>query len=475
MIFYKEKFKARRLQLRYTVTELAKLCGVVKATVSRWERGVNIPPKAYVKILADILNVSVSEISDLPEDKQNAFIDGIKDVNTLAISNERQLDQEEEDFITGVKRQKEQLKKAKLVINSLMNTMHSAFYIKGGTGEYVFANNDFLKITQKTDTPNIEGKDDYYFFPKNEAIQNTKLDQKVLEQRERIVNRQTHIPGTRKKKWGLVTKVPIINDEDKVEGMLCTIKDITIEKQANELNEELKSAISNIQDVVWTGVIIDYKLKYTTVNDATEKLLGLSKLQFLHGEWTQYVHPDFLNNVEQFLKDTKTTPRQIEYKYVHPQTNKTLWFQSRINIDGQHHFGIIRDITKEKEQANLQKMILQSFKSFNIGFSIENINTKQMKLENAFPNNLFGIPTNIPLHKMTEYWLNNIVHPDDREEQIRIDKSGEVIPRRKYRIIHPAKGVRWIEVHRRKINFKEEEFAISFIVDITNETNPGKV
>ena len=182
--------------------------------------------------------------------------------------------------MANIKKQRRQVEKANLVINSLLNTMHSAFYIKSRTGEYVFANNEFLKLAQKPEYLDIDGKNDAYFFPHNEAEQNTKSDRKILELRERIVNKQMHIPGTRKNKWGLITKVPIINNEDKVEGMLCTIKDITAEKKANELNEELQSAISNIQDVVWTGINIDYKLKYTTVNEATEKLLGLSKAQF---------------------------------------------------------------------------------------------------------------------------------------------------------------------------------------------------
>jgi hypothetical protein len=131
---------------------------------------------------------------------------------------------------------------------------------------------------------------------------------------------------------------------------------------------------------------------------------------------------------------------------------------------------MVKDISKEQELEILQELILRSFKNFKIGFSIEHVATKQMVFDNANAGSdfLFGIPKDIPLSEIVDYWLTNIVHPDDREEQIRIEQSGELIPRRVYRIIHPQKGLRWIEVNRTKISFKGEEFVVSFMSDVTD-------
>ena len=372
MIFYKEKFRAKRLELRYTAKEFGRLCEVTRITVARWENGTSIPAKSNVRQIAEILKIPVSAISDLPDNTNNTFLESIKEFNELASVTKKNIREEEDYIISSIKRQRRQIEKANLVINSLLNTMHSAFYIKSRTGEYVFANNEFLNLTEKSEALDIDGKNDCYFFPNNEAEENARLDQKVLKLEKKIVNQQMHIPGTRKKKWGLITKVPITNDEGIVEGMLCTIKDITEEKKANELNKELQSAISNIQDVVWTGTQIDYKLKYTTVNEATEKLLGLTQKQFFKGEWKRHVHSDFLKDVEQYLNDAKSNPKQVEYKYIHPITSETHWLQNRINVDGPHQFGIIRDITEQKIKEQEHKIILQVLNKFDGAIKIKN-------------------------------------------------------------------------------------------------------
>ena len=468
MIFYNEKFKARRLQLRYSAAELAKQCGVTRITIVRWENGVNIPSSANVRIVAGILNISASEISDLPDNNKNRFLDGIKDFNQLAKTDEEKLQEEEEDFIVRIKKQREQITKAKLVINTLLNTMHSAFYIKNTTNEYVLANNEFLKLARNAEDTDIDGKDDYYLFPQNEAEQNAKIDQSVLGLKERIVSKQMYIPGTRKKKWGLITKVPILNHQGIAEGMLCTIKDITEEKKSDELNQELRLAIGNIPDVVWTGIKVDYKFKYTTVNEAAQTLLGLTQEQFFKFEWKKHIHQDSISALEEHLKDKKTNPRQLEYKYIHPVSGKTLWLQNRINADEKYFFGIIRDITKEKEQENLQKLILQSFEKFKVAFSIFD-ETVNRTIFNYGSDELFKIPKEIPQEDHLSYWLNNIVHPDEREKHREYWKTNSWPEYRKYRILTKEKETKWIEVNKEKRFINNQKYEISFIRDITEQ------
>ena len=66
MIFYKEEFKKQRKQSRWSFATLSKHCGVDASTLSRWESGIHYPSESNVRMLANILNIPVSEISDLP-------------------------------------------------------------------------------------------------------------------------------------------------------------------------------------------------------------------------------------------------------------------------------------------------------------------------------------------------------------------------------------------------------------------------
>ena len=481
MIFYKEEFRKRRKQARWSFAKLSENCGVDASTLSRWESGVHSPSESNIRMLGNVLDIPVSEISDLPNDNQSAFIGGIQDFNKLANIDDHKLQAEEEFFISRIKQQREQIKKANLVINSLLNTMNSAFYIKDRTNKYILANNAFLELTQKAAFSSVEGKDDFYFFPKNEAEDNIKFDKNILELNEKATNLQMHIPGTRKKRWGLITKLPITNSEGKVEGMLCTIKDITEEKEANELNLELRSTISDIQDVVWTGTVIDYKFKYTTVNDATKSLLGLTQEQFFKDEWKKHVHPDFFNAVEEHLKDTKTNPKQVEFKYKHPITKEIQWIQSRSNADGKYFFGIIRDITMEKylEDGKI-KLFANTINNMDSCVLITNntagktdVPFKMLFVSDGFER-IFEVPkANII---QNPYFLRTVVHPDDLEMviqwwELECDRI-TTLTSFEYRIILPNGKVKWVhDTVRPAGTINGEEIRFGMITDITDKKN----
>ena len=178
-----------------------------------------------------------------------------------------------------------------------------------------------------------------------------------------------------------------------------------------------------------------------------------------------------LKDKKENIKDDNERERHYITKY--PVNGKNKWLEIAekpfLSYETKCTLIMAKDITQKKELESLQKLILQSFKEFNIGFSIEHLVTKQMVFDNANAGSdfLFGIPKNIKLSEIVNYWLNNIVHADDREEQIKIEKSGKLIPCRAYRIIHPKKGLRWIEVRRTKVIFKGEDYVVSFMSDIT--------
>jgi transcriptional regulator with XRE-family HTH domain len=64
------RIKARRLLLRLTQTDLAKLMGVEQATVSRWELGEGMPRLYDAVRLAETL--SAPGLFDIPADSESA-------------------------------------------------------------------------------------------------------------------------------------------------------------------------------------------------------------------------------------------------------------------------------------------------------------------------------------------------------------------------------------------------------------------
>lgn len=420
MIFYRDKFKEKRVQLRYSSSKLAEKCKVTKSTINRWERGINCPPEAYIRMLADILNISVNEISDLPDNKQNPFLENIKEFNMLANLEKENLQEKEDYFIACIKKQRRQVEKTDLVINSILTAMHSIFYIKNTSNKYVLVNNDFLKLTVNPKSTEIEGKDDFFFFQKIEAAGNARIDQNVLDLKEKFLNKQMYILGTRKKRWGLITKVPILSNKNKVEGMLCIIKDITEEKKANELNQELHSAINNINDVIWTAIKINNKIEITTINKAVKNLLGLNQKQFIKNEWKKNVHPDSLEVIKKYLRDKRSNQKEVEYKYIHPLSGKTLWLQNRLNTDGNYYFGIIRDITDQKEAEETRILLENALNISNDGIWIAKCAKEHGQDKYFYINSARSKIYEQDINEMLEnidFWKNNL-HPDDYKRVI---------------------------------------------------------
>ena len=75
---FKEKIKARRLELGLTLDEVAKIVGVSNATISRWESGaIENQRRDKLVLLAKALRLSPTELIDTPENSSFIPADNI--------------------------------------------------------------------------------------------------------------------------------------------------------------------------------------------------------------------------------------------------------------------------------------------------------------------------------------------------------------------------------------------------------------
>ena len=176
-----------------------------------------------------------------------------------------------------------------------------------------------------------------------------KEDLGVIQTGDPVNDREDYIPGSKKKKWGLISKTPIL-ENDKIAGVLGMITDITVRKKQEKALQFLISTINNRQgNKIFYGIV-----------------------------------------------------------------------DKNVNI-------VYTDRTAYEE--------------------------------------ILGIPVSLPSNQIEEYWLNNIVHPNDREKQKLLLKNLNFPPIREYQIIHPRKGLRWI----RTIASMYLDNIMSFSEDITEE------
>jgi len=77
-----------------------------------------------------------------------------------------------------------------------------------------------------------------------EYSQVLELEQKVLQTKQKISSQQIYIPGTFKKKIGLLTIIPILSNNKEVEELVCSIEDI-IDVHEEEKRKRVYIATNN--------------------------------------------------------------------------------------------------------------------------------------------------------------------------------------------------------------------------------------
>jgi PAS domain S-box-containing protein len=345
MKFYNKKIKFLRTKERYSVDDFCTLIGVGRTLLWEWETAKKTPSEAHIRLLAKKLNVSVNEISDLePEHEVSnlklselnqaclSFIDDISLKNKL---------EKQEIFIQNIRNTYKDINQASMVIKGLLNSITSIFYVKDLNLKYIIASKAFLENLSLVPSYLVSGKMDSDFYSVSESKENEKEDYNVLMTGKAVVDAERYIPGSRKKKWGLISKTPILDSNNRIAGLVGTFVDITSRKKFEEMRRLLEIHVNVMSD----GLCIAEKetRKIIFVNNAIEKITGYPREKFISeggSFWLEKcVHPDF-----QYLGDklrTAQEPIREKYKIIRAD-GKFIWVEGSFsNCDiGERKCGI---------------------------------------------------------------------------------------------------------------------------------------
>ena len=244
MKVYFDTINKIRVERGISVKGFANLLSVSRTTLWKWEKGVFQLSEDMLMKMANILNVSVGDISDLPEPvqvSQYSFSKAVDSWIELTEINDRAHQQQIDIVLKTIQNLNSKLNQSILIIKALLDSMETMFYIKDKTLKYITANKSFLEnISYNLEDP-VLGRDDYAFFSKNEAKQNSEEDRTVLQTGKAVLRDERHIPGSRRSKWGIVSKLPVFDSETKIVGVIGTTVDITERKKLKKYENFLKS------------------------------------------------------------------------------------------------------------------------------------------------------------------------------------------------------------------------------------------
>jgi PAS domain-containing protein len=326
MKIYFDKIKVLLKQQRLSYSEFCKLADIGRTTFYDWRSGKRIPREGNIRAIAHFLNVGVEEISDLPPDQPISDIDITDSGKTwleLSRLNEQEINIEYTNIISKLIKLNSKMSEASIILNGLLSSINTIFYVKDINLKYIVANDAFLDNLFLSASFKVLGKKDSDFFNNTESNINTEQDTKILLTGQAIESFEQLIPGSRKKKWGIISKYPIKDSNNKILGVIGVFTDITQRKMLSNVQDLLFHAL-NISDDVFTLDILFPEPKNIFISKSIEKILGYPSEDILNNNGQLFkdsIHPDdfeklypFFLNRDKAVKEGNDYPKHIQYR-----------------------------------------------------------------------------------------------------------------------------------------------------------------
>lgn len=204
--------------------------------------------------------------------------------------------------VSSQKAAEQNLARERDLLKTIIDNVPDLIYVKDRAGRFRTANAALLKLLKIEDVGGLIGKTDYDFSPPDMACNYVADDQIVMRSGEALLDREeTHHNEAGEPLWLLTTKVPIFDNEGKVNGVVGIGHDITARKRADEeilkakviadkanraksdflanMSHEIRTPMNAI--IGMTGLVLDTKLDPTQrnflsmVQESGDALLGV--------------------------------------------------------------------------------------------------------------------------------------------------------------------------------------------------------
>ncbi len=483
MAFFPDRFKEIRQLKKISMQKAANAAEIDRTTLWAWEKGKRSPSEANIRILAKVLDINVDLISDLKPLKEKVFKDFSQPAQALLKISEHNTEKRTkilQTFLKQIKLIDNELSNASTIINALISSFDIAFYIKDVNQKYIITNKAFLKMLKKNTKIEVVGKEDSFFFPSKEAEKNRKQDANVIATGKSIENIEAQIPGTRKQRWGLITKTPILDNTEKIIGLIGVFVDITKRKEEEDTRVLLEHVLEQIRCGIWICEIKDWnkgEYKFRYINNALKDWMGCEKKKLYEDStlWLKNIKSEFLSDIRPNLLQNMQYPAKYEYTAELLKSNKKLSINERVfRSDNNFLFGVVDDntvvnsLTRENQKLRYltdnitEDIIWYGYLKENGSLKLEYINNSLHKITGITPKEL---KNDIKL------WFD-IIHPEDKHKYIAWDLEENTTKKIEFRIIpQNDKKIKWLK----ETIYKNKNIIYGIIKDITEEVNTKSV
>lgn len=267
---------------------------------------------------------------------------------------------------------KNELESQQKLLEIFIDSVTDIIFYKDTQGRYILVNNKWAESV-KINRNKLNGKTDFDIdILKNKAVNFKKADDEIIKTKKIskfITQFKAHNGDI---SYYETLKTPFLDADGTVIGIIGIVRDITEQKQALEeakLNEQkFKHIFDNIQDIV--AILSNNKVTY--INDAVEKIFGITDKMIYESNSISVlrdrIHPNDLYKFDEsqnenfmsnnFSIDIRIIRTDNELKWIKYKTSPMKGY----SIDNPHNIVIISDITSEKyQELELDKMRMDFF------------------------------------------------------------------------------------------------------------------
>ena len=169
-----------------------------------------------------------------------------------------------------------QLVQQRDLLRTLIDNLPDLIFVKDRQSRFLINNLAHVRAMGATRPDEVTGKTDLDIFPAEMAKQYYADDQALMESSQSLNRREMAVnPRTRETCWLQTTKVPLLDKQGTVVGLMGISRDITEMKQVEEALVRERFLLRTLFDNLPDGVYVkDITGRKTMVNPADLKVLG---------------------------------------------------------------------------------------------------------------------------------------------------------------------------------------------------------
>jgi two-component system cell cycle sensor histidine kinase/response regulator CckA len=280
------------------------------------------------------------------------------------------------------------------LLHTLINSLPDRIYVKDTESRFLLNNFAHIRYLGAKSQEEVTGKTDFDFRPPEFANRYWADDQNVIKSGEALINREEPtVFSSNRTGWHLATKVPLLDPQNKIIGLVGISRDITERKMMEEALKESVSLLQATLESTADGIlVVDKSGKIASYNRRFAKMWSIPD-DIIASRNDDLV----LNNVLGQLKDPEAFISKVRELYAHPDESSfdVLEFKdgkiferySRAQkIDGNPVGRVwsFRDVTVRKKAEQEIRLLAQTIASTQDCISITDLEDKIIFVNEAF-------------------------------------------------------------------------------------------